>query len=133
MKPSSGDDNGIDTDTSRTHISIQPSSINKFDTQVDDNDPKEGDQTIPEGKESVVAEKNDDHHLKPASGDAVEIAMIRTHSEVKYGPINNIDTQVDDDNPNEDNHTFPVEKAPVVAEKSQGDKISGPPNQLFFI
>ena len=37
------------------------------------------------------------------------------------------------DNHKEDNHSSPVEKAPVVAEKSQGDKIPGPPNQLFFV
>ena len=71
----------------------------------------------------MVAEKNDDHHLKPASGDAVDIATSWTHSEVKHGPINNTDTQVDDDDPKEDNHTSPVKKAPVVAEKSQGDEM----------
>ena len=49
------------------------------------------------------------------------IATIRTHSEVKHGPINNTDTQVNDNDPKEGNHTYPVEKAPVVTEKSQGD------------
>ena len=97
------------------------SQRNNINIQVDNN-PKEDNQTIPEGKESVVAEKSDDHHLKPASGDAVDIATSQIHSKVQHGPINNTDTQIDDNDPKEDKHTSPVEKDPAVTEKSPGDK-----------
>ena len=128
--PNTSNDLSIDADingitTSWTHISIQPSSINNIDTQVDNDDPKEGNHTIPEGKESVVAEKSDNHHLKPSSGDdnGIDTDTSRTHISIQHGLINNIDTQVNDNDPKEDNHTSPFEKAPVVAEKSQGDEM----------
>ena len=127
--PNTSNNSSIDADgngitTTWTHISIQPPPINNIDTQVDDDDHEEENPTIPVEKVPVVAEKSGSNHLKPSSGDVngIDNDTSRTHISIQPTPINNIDTQVDDDDPEEENPTIPVEKVPVVAEKSPGDE-----------
>ena len=55
--------------TTWTHISFPNGVTNDIETQVGDDEPGEHNHTIPERKESVVAEKGADEYLKSSPSD----------------------------------------------------------------
>ena len=69
LKSSPSDINTNAINMSQTHNSVQHGSMKDIETQVGDDEPGEHNHTIPERKESVVAEKGADEYLKSSPSD----------------------------------------------------------------